>query len=255
MLLVATIPVCFIATEFANRTLIADATTSRTTLPSEHKASLHTKTDALLELGSPQLTANGSRLAVASIRADEMPVYPSDTTTKLRGLHPNTSRFVPFYSQFTDITDPAWQKLGCGIAAIAMLIDYHTEITPSLDALLARGRAAGAFLPNAGWTHAGLIDLTRPYGLTGESVGLHHLSAETALEDLRLALRSGPVLASVHYTFEPTNPIPHLVVITGIDGDTVHYNDPAEATGGGTLTVEKFQLAWKQRYIAILPTA
>jgi ABC-type bacteriocin/lantibiotic exporter with double-glycine peptidase domain len=57
----------------------------------------------------------------------------------------------------------------------------------------------------------------------------------------------------VHYTFEPTNPIPHLVVITGVQDGMVHYNDPAEEFGGGTLSVEKFKAAWKQKYIVIRP--
>lgn len=162
---------------------------------------------------------------------------------------------VPFYSQFADISDPSWRKLGCGIASVAMLIDYHTDAEVSVDTLLARGIDNGAYLQNAGWTHAGLVNLARPYGLSGGSVGLHHLTPDAALAELTRALAVAPVMASVHYTFEPTNPIPHLVVITGIEGDTVFYNDPAEATGGGTISVEKFQRAWKQRYIELVPTS
>jgi hypothetical protein len=66
-------------------------------------------------------------------------------------------------------------------------------------------------------------------------------------------LEDGPVMASVHYTFEPTNPIPHLVVITGVKDGLVYYNDPAEASGGGSLSIAKFQSAWKKRYIDIKP--
>ncbi len=78
---------------------------------------------------------------------------------------------------------------------------------------------------------------------------------DTAFAKLAEAVTEGPVMVSVHYTFEPTNPIPHLAVISGIEGDVVRYNDPAEVSGGGTISAEKFKRAWKKRYIAIRPTS
>lgn len=161
---------------------------------------------------------------------------------------------VPFYSQFTDISSPHWQKVGCGIASIAMLIDFYSEKSLSVDGLLERGVASGAYLDHAGWTHRGLINLAAPYGLSGESVSLSHLSMSSAFSKLRAVLVEGPVMASVHYTFEPTNPIPHLVVINGVRDGKVFYNDPAEASGGGELSIEQFQRAWKQRYVLVRPT-
>jgi len=56
---------------------------------------------------------------------------------------------------------------------------------------------------------------------------------------------------SVHYTFKPTNPIPHLVIVTGVEDGKVYYNDPAEKSGNGSISIEQFQSAWKKRYIAI----
>jgi hypothetical protein len=161
---------------------------------------------------------------------------------------------VPFYSQFKDISDSSWQKVSCGIAGIAMLIDYYSDEIIIPDTLLARGIARNAFLSDAGWIHSGLIGLSRDYGLEGKSVSFAHLNKAGALAELATELRKGPVLASVHYTFEPTNPIPHLVVINAIKDGLVYYNDPAESAGGGTLTVEKFQSAWKQRFIVVRPT-
>jgi hypothetical protein len=89
--------------------------------------------------------------------------------------------------------------------------------------------------------------------LDGESYSLQHLSADVAFSKFSSVVAEGPVMASVHYTFEPTNPIPHLVVITGVRDGQVFYNDPAEEAGGGSLSIEKFQRAWKQRYIEIRP--
>jgi len=160
---------------------------------------------------------------------------------------------VPFYSQFTDISSPTWQKVGCGIASLAMLIDFYSTEAVSVDRLLDRGIKAGAYLENAGWTHAGLIGLSQIYDLTGESVSLSDLSMKEAFSELTAVVEEGPVMVSVHYTFEPTNPIPHLVVIRGVQDGKVFYNDPAEVSGGGSLPIEKFQRAWKKRYISIRP--
>lgn len=160
---------------------------------------------------------------------------------------------VPFYSQFNDISDPAWKKLGCGIAGLAMLIEYYEPGVITVDGLLNDGINAGAFLPSAGWTHAGLIGLSRPYGLDGRSRDMAGMSMDAAFEELRAAVSSGPVMASVYYTFTPGHPIPHLVVINGIEGDTVYYNDPADTKGGGTISVDRFKPAWKKRYIEIRP--
>lgn len=159
---------------------------------------------------------------------------------------------VPFYSQFTDISAPEWRKLGCGVASLAMIIDYYTEAV-TVDNLLERGLTQNAYLANAGWIHAGLINLAKEHGLTGQSVSLAHLSETAAFTELERVLTVGPVMASVHYTFEPTNPIPHLVVINDVKDGLVYYNDPAEPTGGGSLTIDKFLAGWKQRYIEIRP--
>lgn len=180
---------------------------------------------------------------------EEAPIVP---VAPFSTVHESV-RTVPFYSQFADISAPEWQGVGCGIASVAMLIDYYVDTVIDVDALLADGRAAGAYLPHAGWTHQGLIDLAAAYGLTGETVSLAHLTEAAALTELEREVTEGPVMVSVHYTFEPTNPIPHLAVVTEITDGLVHYNDPAEAAGDGTISLERFSAAWKQRYISIRP--
>jgi hypothetical protein len=161
-------------------------------------------------------------------------------------------RSVPFYSQFTDITNPAWKKVSCGIAGVAMLIDYYAPAV-SADELLERGIASGAFLDDVGWTHAGLINLTKKYGLGGSSRDMAGWSMDEAFSQLETVVAEGPVMVSVYYTFVPGHPIPHLVVVNDIDGDTVYYNDPADMEGGGAISIDKFKPAWKKRYIEIRP--
>lgn len=159
---------------------------------------------------------------------------------------------VPFFSQFTDITSPKWKKVGCGIASLAMLIDFYKPGDVSVDTLLSEGIEAHAYT-DAGWTHAGLIGLSKIYGLSGTS---HDMAAKTmtaAFDELQGVLKEGPVMVSVHYTFDPNNPIPHLVVVNGVSDGMVYYNDPAEKAGGGSITISKFQSSWKKRYIQIHP--
>jgi len=158
---------------------------------------------------------------------------------------------VPYFSQFTDITSPKWQKVGCGITSLGMIIEYYKPGTVSVDTLLEDGIAQGAY-SDAGWTYKGLIGVSSAYGFTGES---HDLAGRAdAFAQFKEAVERGPVIASVYYKFEPGNPIPHLVVITSIEGDTVYYNDPA-GKEDGTLSVDDFSKAWKKRYIEIYPVS
>lgn len=159
---------------------------------------------------------------------------------------------VPFFSQFADISSPEWKKIGCGITSLGMIIEYYKPGTATVDELLADGIEKNAY-SNVGWTYKGLIDVASMYGFTGES---HDLAGNAdAFSQFKDAVEQGPVIASVYYTFEPGNPIPHLVVINKIEGETVYYNDPAEKAGGGTIAVDDFIKAWKKRYIEIYPVS
>ncbi len=189
-----------------------------------------------LALGA-SIIANGAVLSVPSGVSGDIPVIPD----------------VPFYSQFYDIHSAKWQKLGCGIASLAMLIEFYKPGIVSVDALLNEGIAAGAFINGAGWSHKGLALLAKKYGLGGGGFDLSKLDADSALAKLKEFLQEGPVIASVRYKFEPKNPIPHLVVINGIDGDTIYYNDPAAIMAGKTISVQDFMNAWKKRLIMIRP--
>lgn len=160
---------------------------------------------------------------------------------------------VPFYSQFQDIKPLAWQKVGCGVTSLAMIIDYYKPNTVSVNTLLTQGIASGAYNNNAGWTHSGLILLSTKYGLTGNSYDKSSLSKEAAFLEFKKSLKDGPVMASVHYKFDPKSPIPHLVVIDGIDGDIVYYNDPASKSGKKEISTDTFLKAWKKKYIVIRP--
>ena len=160
---------------------------------------------------------------------------------------------VPFYSQFKDINAAAWQKIGCGVTSLAMVIDYYKPDAVSVNALLKQGIAAGAYLQSAGWTYKGLIQLSQKYGLDGNSYDLSALGGQAAFTQLQTYLKDGPVIASVHYKFDPKSTIPHLVVIDGVDKGTVYYNDPAAKTGEKQISTADFLKGWKKRFIVVRP--
>ncbi len=167
-------------------------------------------------------------------------------------IPPVTVAIVPFYSQFTDITSPSWKKVGCGITSLAMVIDFYKPAV-SVNTLLGQGIAMGAYDHNAGWIYSGLIRLGKKYGLDGKSYDLGGSSSKTALAQFKTYLKDGPVIASIHYQFNPESTIPHLVVIDGIDKDIVYYNDPAAKTGEKQISVTRFLAGWKKRFIVLRP--
>ena len=189
--------------------------------------------------------------AIANSDTDIVSETKLDTKTATNDVLPN----VPYYSQFADITSGTWQKVGCGITSLAMLIGYHTDSIVNVNNLLREGIDAHAYLTNVGWTYAGLIRVAHAHGLDGASHDLAHLATDAAFNLLTQALDRGPVIASVHYTFDPLNPIPHLVVVTAVKDGRLYYNDPAYGLPGDSITVEKFEKAWKKRYIEFWPTA
>lgn len=210
---------------------------------------------ALVEEHTPE-----SEPLLAKAEIKELKKEPKKATTKKTSTVASTRSTasskvftVPFYSQFTDISSATWKKVGCGVTSLAMLIDYYKPGTVKVDTLLQEGITAGAYLDNAGWTYAGLISISKKYGLGGTTHDMGGSNMELAFNELTSALKTGPVMASVHYTFDPQNPIPHLVVVNGVKDGMVYYNDPAEKAGAGSISISKFQKSWKKRYIEIRP--
>lgn len=160
---------------------------------------------------------------------------------------------VPFFSQFKDITSPKWQKVGCGITSLAMIIDFYKPAAVSVNVLLGQGIAAGAYAQNAGWIYQGLINLAHKYGLSGQYYNLSALDAQSAFTQFKQYLKDGPVILSVHYKFDPKSTIPHLVVINAVADGIVYYNDPATKAGTKQISVADFLKGWKRKVIVIRP--
>ncbi|MDO8516180.1 MAG: C39 family peptidase [bacterium] len=160
---------------------------------------------------------------------------------------------VPFFSQIKDIHSAKWKNIGCGIASLAMIIDYYYPGSVSVNTLLKEGIASGAYIKDVGWKHLSLARLARPYGLEGMNYDLSSLGKADAFARFKEFLDKGPLIASVYYKFDPKSPIPHLVVINGIEGNRVYYNDPAGLAGGKEISVADFMKGWKKRFIVVRP--
>ncbi len=161
---------------------------------------------------------------------------------------------VPFYSQFKDIHNNTWQKVGCGITSLAMVIDYYSNDKISVDTLLKQGVASGAYNQTYGWIHNGLITVSKEYGMKGKSYDVSSETKDKSFSTLQSYLADGPVIVSVHYKFDPKNSVPHLVVLDGYKNGVIYYNDPAAKIGQKTISQADFQKAWKKKFIVIRPS-
>ncbi|MEK7612422.1 MAG: C39 family peptidase [Patescibacteria group bacterium] len=214
-----------------------------------------TQTITTSSTSTPTIPVSPSQKISASSTTPPVSTTPQPIPVKkITSGTPSTSTVphVPFYSQFKDITSVEWKKVGCGIASLAMVLDYYKPAV-SVNTLLQQGIDSGAYLKNAGWTYKGLIGVAKRHGLDGTSYDLGKSGKAIAFEQFKKQLANGPVIASVHYKFDPQSTIPHLVVINGMSGDSVYYNDPAANGGEKIISSDTFLKAWKKRFIVIRP--
>ena len=176
-----------------------------------------------------------------------VPVAASLSEFSLNIRHQN----VPFYSQFRDISIAKWKKLGCGVAGLAMLIEYQIGRPVSVMQLLFEGIAAGAFQNGVGWKHQALASLAENYGLNGRAYDLSTKNNRAALQELLGVLRDGPVLISIHHKFDPARTLGHLVAVTGFENDVFFYHDPEGPDQARVISTADFLKGWKKRFIAV----
>ncbi|MEX0930219.1 MAG: C39 family peptidase [Candidatus Paceibacterota bacterium] len=118
---------------------------------------------------------------------------------------------VPFHPQIWDLEN--WQQLGfaskeearywqdssCGVLCLKMALEglLGEEIGP-IAAVIRRGREIGAYSHKTGWSHQGLAELARQYGVTAQPLeGLRP-------DDLVKLLDGGVlVIVSIKWAFEP----------------------------------------------------
>lgn len=158
---------------------------------------------------------------------------------------------VPLFSQISDISSVAWKQKGCGVADVAMIVEFYKPKTTSVQEVLEEGLKSGAYVKNVGWSHSGLASLAVKYGLVGKTVDLSKSTSLTALDQFKDIVEEGPVIASIHRGFNPKSPYGHLIVVTGFDDKLVYYNDPGKREGIRTVAIADFTKGWKKRLIVI----
>ncbi len=158
---------------------------------------------------------------------------------------------VPLFSQVSDISSVDWKQKGCGVADVAMIVEFYKPNTTSVQKILEQAIKEGAYVKNVGWSHAGLAKLAVKHGLVGKTVDLAPLKNEVALSQFKNIVTDGPVIASIHRGFNPKSPNGHLIVVTGFDNKVVYYNDPGKRDGIKTIPISDFMKGWKKRLIVI----
>ena len=158
---------------------------------------------------------------------------------------------VPYYSQFQDIPAVEWQKKGCGVASLAMAIDFYKSEDTSVPALLKEAILSGAYVKNVGWSHQGLVNLAAKHGLIGKRHDFTQFKAQKAFLELKYVLNDGPVIASIRNKFDPNATLGHLVVLTGYDDQFVFYHDPAGPKTERKISNAGFLAGWQRVVISV----
>ncbi|MCX6819673.1 MAG: C39 family peptidase [Candidatus Adlerbacteria bacterium] len=127
-----------------------------------------------------------------------IPIPPAIQQTPIHAT--TTVPMVPFYSQFRDIASASWQKVGCGITSLAMILDYYKPAV-SVNTLLKQGIAADAYSA-AGWTYNGLISVSKNMVSTAQATTSQRQLLRTPLHNLKHI--STTALLSHRYTISLT---------------------------------------------------
>lgn len=147
---------------------------------------------------------------------------------------------IPFYTQrvteetwktdgFLDFEEGlGWEKRGCGIASLRMVIDGFLQqenklVCEGQGTMIHKGLAKEAYKPGVGWIHQGLADMAAEYGL----MGIAH-RGKSALDVVSAIMEGMPCIISVSPRFAGGKPDDdgniykkggHLVVAYGCELD------------------------------------
>lgn len=160
---------------------------------------------------------------------------------------------VPYYSQFDGT---AYQFANCGPSSLHMALAAFGVNVPVTELRRAGNRMQGT----TGWYDSGLgidvlAELAADYGLVVRGLRTGGGYDQWTFDEVRQALRNGNlVIPQVHLASLPghagsSRAVDHYIVITGFDGSTFYYNDPAFNGGAGhgmAISESGLALAWKR---------
>jgi ABC-type bacteriocin/lantibiotic exporter with double-glycine peptidase domain len=164
---------------------------------------------------------------------------------------PRTIFHVPAVSQFLDVPDKDWRDRSCGIASLASVMGFWNGKVPPLAPLIEEGLSCGAYTEGIGWRHRGIVELAEQRGLQGKNFDWSKEPMASARNKLEKMLSRGPVIASIR-----NGNSGHLVVLTGMQGDKIFYNEPAAKKRNAIMQStdrKSFFGKWKKRAIFVAP--
>jgi Peptidase_C39 like family len=178
------------------------------------------------------------------------------------------------YSGHDPADDPRWPETGapsraeygrwcrhwCGMACLLMILEHRDGTAPSLHSLLAGSLSFGTYQEQPDETIRGMF--YEPFAQYAAAAhGLKaHVHRQLPVSGIRTQLAAGRlVIASVHKEIRrPSLPPPskggHLVLITGYDGELLHFRNPSGHTHdarNAALPCDKFTSFYAERAISV----
>lgn len=143
-----------------------------------------------------------------------------------------------------------WSDRACGVACVAMILEFATGEPVSVVDLLHEGRDRGAYCER-GWLHAGLAELLVSRGISASAEQVE------SVDDLAPVVRAGsPVIASVTLQFPlDGSKGGHLVLVKGVTCEAdrvtgVHFNDPGRwGAENNVVSAERFAASFTGRIV------
>jgi len=164
---------------------------------------------------------------------------------------------LPLVNQKTDTGDKKWANKTCGVCSLKMVLGYLNPKHKKLKvmSLVKKGLKKGGYMKNIGWKHSALVDLAADYGVKMRFQKIFLKKKKEKEGGLKFIIknikRGKPVIASVHYGFNPRRN-GHLVAVNGvrISGKRVfgfYIQDPYPTKKGNNYFVTKaeFLKGWR----------
>ncbi|HEX2922478.1 MAG TPA: C39 family peptidase [Chloroflexota bacterium] len=145
----------------------------------------------------------------------------------------------------------------CGPASVAMAMGHYRIHLPTEDLRSAADRLQGTSDPEGGFAIEFLADLLPAFGLRAEDLYAGNEFKRWTEDDLRRQLTAGhPVIPQLKFRSMPGRSDSdywedHYVVLTGILGDDVIYNDAVDVDGPGygrLMSFDTLMNAWGGSY-------
>ncbi len=153
---------------------------------------------------------------------------------------------VPHRTQFDD---SAYGPTNCGPTSLGMIFEAYGLKGYPTDAIRGEvNRLSGDFNPDNGTSLYSISSVAQRAGLFPTGLG-----KRWTIDDVRTSLKAGrPVITLTRYADLPGNAyygsdINHYIVLTGLAGDQIIYNDAAYSQGNGRglmISPETLQRAW-----------